>query len=142
MPSLKVSSSVMVPVHPKLFTVVHVCEPLAKHDDPGMRILNKISKQNNVVADNSNSLELPLLLHDGNILREGRSSSLMTCLLPEYIDEAIGKKNLLRPNDAVGLYNMKLVSLPVILGLVFAIFLFIYRFFLLESMDQNSFSNV
>ena len=93
-----------LPTHTTLFNVVHVCRPLANHEDAGMRILKKIQKKG--------VLELPVLLHSENILEEseGGMSSLSSCLLPEYIDEAIGTRNLLRPSDPVGLYNMKLVS--------------------------------
>jgi len=101
-----------LPLNPQLFTVVHVCEPLSKSKqdgDAGMRILKKINKQ-----QPNNQLELPVLLHEGNIFQEGKgcetnfASSFAQSLLPEYIDEAIGRKHLLRPDDAVGLYNMKL----------------------------------
>ncbi|KAL7533088.1 hypothetical protein ACHAWF_004332 [Thalassiosira exigua] len=94
-----------------LFTVVHVCEPLALHADSGTRLLRKIGKRG------TSSLELPVLLNEGSVFQEGRGPdvnvngkwlSFSSCLLPEYIDDEIGKKNLLRPVDAVGLYNMKL----------------------------------
>lgn len=99
------SAGALLPMNPKLFTVVHVCEPLAKHEDAGTRILKKINKHS--------TMKLPVLLNEGNIFQEGDSSesgwsSSLSCLLPEYIDAVIGKKNLLRPEDAVGLYNMKL----------------------------------
>jgi len=103
-----------LPPHPKhysLFTTVHVCEPLAKRGDAGVRLLKKLKK--------GGQLTLPVLLNGGDIFQEGKGgggngkferwSSTLDCLLPEYIDEAIGKKNLLRPSDAVGVYNMKLV---------------------------------
>ena len=89
-----------------IFTIVHVCESLAKHDDAGMRILKKI---------NVRASALPVLLHDGNIFQEGgRGSDInwwtssLACLLPKYIDGAVGQKNLLTPDDAIGLYNMNL----------------------------------
>ena len=66
----------------------------------------------------------PVVLHEGNIYQEGGGQSSknndggggawkssLTLLLPEYIDECIGTKYLLRPNDATGFYNMKLVCI-------------------------------
>jgi len=93
------------PVEPGLFSVVHVCIPLAGKGDAGARILRKIGK--------GAELGLPVLIHDGNIMQEGGAgerghwSSLSDCLLPEYIDEAIGEPHLLRTKDAVVAYNMK-----------------------------------
>lgn len=89
---------------PRLFSVVHVCTPLAGRGDAGARLLRKIGKG----AD----LGLPVLIHDGNIMQEGGAggghwASLSDCLLPEYIDEAIGEPHLLTPGDAVVAYNMK-----------------------------------
>ncbi|KAL9186800.1 hypothetical protein ACHAXT_010520 [Thalassiosira profunda] len=102
----------MIPHNPKLFTVVHVCEPLANRDDPGMRIVRKLGKQRDA------SLQLPVLIHEGNVFQEGRGGRInnvdgawwsgSACLLPDYIDGAIGKKHSLRPDDAVGVYNMNL----------------------------------
>ena len=104
---------------PKLFSLVHVCEALTNHDDGGMRIIKKINKQ--MSQNNDELLKVPILLHEGNIYQEGQSSknnnddgawkSSLTLLLPEYIDECIGTKYLLRPTDATGFYNMKLVSM-------------------------------
>mmetsp|Transcript_11304 Transcript_11304/g.23830 ORF Transcript_11304/g.23830 Transcript_11304/m.23830 type:complete len:412 (+) Transcript_11304:59-1294(+) len=100
-----------LPTNPQLFTVIHVCEALAKHDDSGSRLLKKIRGK----AFSNGSLEIPVLLHEGNILREKRLGSNNnnyevggSLLLPEYIDAAIGTKNSLRPNDSVTLYNMNL----------------------------------
>lgn len=102
-----------LPTSPQLFTVVHVCEALAKHDDSGSRLLKKIRGK----ASSNGSLEIPVLLHEGNILREKRLGSnnnnyeaAGSLLLPEYIDAAIGTRNSLRPDDSVTLYNMNLVS--------------------------------
>ena len=101
---------------PKLFSLVHACEALTNHDDGGMRIIKKINKQ---MSRHDELLKVPILLHEGNIYQEGQlsknnnndgaSKSSSTLLLPEYIDECIGTKYLLRPNDAMGFYNMKLV---------------------------------
>lgn len=99
----------------KLFTVVHVCEALAKHDDGGSRLLKKLT---GVKGDNlAKSACNPVLVHDGNIIIESCSSEdsvgengLLSLLLPGHIDEAIGKKNSLRPDNPIGLYNMNLVS--------------------------------
>lgn len=99
-----------------LFSIVHVCEALARHDDPGSRLMKKlrgIKGGNYASVPNS-----PVLVHDGNIiielcLNDVKSlggNGLLGLLLPGHIDEAIGKKNSLRPDDAVGLYNMNLVS--------------------------------
>ena len=88
-----------MPLKPKLFTVAHVCQPLESRGDEGSRLLKKIGK--------NHALRLPVLLHEENIFQESTDDS---GLLPEYIDRAIGKKNLLIPNDDVGLFNMKLVS--------------------------------
>ena len=112
----------------ELFSVVNVCEPLANQNDAGMRILKKINKQHQMqhhgASDDttgSNNSNLPILIHEGNIHKEvagqqcdddiNDAPSLGLLLLPEYIDECIGIKRLLRPKDATGLYNMKLVSL-------------------------------
>lgn len=96
-----------------LFTVVHVCEALAKHEDGGMRLFKKITggnKGGKAVVRNT-----PVLVHRGNIIIEScsRGSGLLGLLLPRYIDEAVGTKNSLRPEDAVGLYNMNLVSASI-----------------------------
>ncbi len=65
-------------------------------------------------------LDLPLLLHDGNIFQErggadevdddhrNTTPPTSSMMIPEYIDEAIGPRHSLRPTDAVGLYNMRL----------------------------------
>lgn len=107
--------------------MVHVCETLAKHGDSGSRLLKKISgKDNNTINNgnsdnigNQNEMTIPVLLHEGNILREkgvGISKNEPTfgggcMLLPGYIDGAIGtKKDSLKPIDSVTLYNMNLVS--------------------------------
>ena len=112
----------------ELFSVVNVCEPLANQNDAGMRILKKINKQHqrqhhgaSEDTTGSNSSNLPILIHEGNIHKEvagqqydddiNDAPSLGLLLLPEYIDECIGIKRLLRPKDATGLYNMKLVRL-------------------------------
>ena len=107
---------------PKLFSLVHACEALTNHDDGGMRIIKKINKQ---MSRHDELLKVPILLHEGYIYQEGGGGgqlssknsnnndcawkSSLTLLLPEYIDECIGTKYLLRPNDATGFYNMKLV---------------------------------
>lgn len=104
---------------PQLFSVVHTCQPLTNrnHEDAGMRIIKKINKQ---YPQENDTLKLPVLIHEGNIYQEGQDpllnsnetlwSTTLSLLLPEFIDECIGKKHLLRPSDATGLYNMKLVS--------------------------------
>jgi hypothetical protein len=41
------------------------------------------------------------------------TTTTTTMIIPEYIDEAVGgsrARHSLRPEDAVGLYNMRLVS--------------------------------
>ena len=88
------------------FSVVHVCAPLAGRGDAGTRILRKIGK--------GAGLGPPVLIHGGNIMQEGgggggasRWTSLTDCLLPEYIDGAIGEPHLLTPGDAVAAYNMR-----------------------------------
>jgi len=112
-----------LPQHPKhylQFSVVHVCQPLANRGDAGVRLVKKLKK--------GAQLSLPVLLSGGEIFQDGigsRStghstnpsywSSTLNCLLPEYIDEAIGEKNSLRPKDAVGYYNMKLVRQALLL---------------------------
>lgn len=99
-----------------LFTVVHVCEALARHGDPGSRLLKKLM---GIKGGNYKSVPYsPVLVHDGNIIVELclddvkslGGNGLLGLLLPGHIDEAIGVKNSLRPDDAVGLYNMNLVS--------------------------------
>lgn len=100
----------------ELFTVVHVCDALSKHEDPGSRLLKKLkgSKGSNYKSVPSS----PVLVHDGNIIIELCLSDvkalggngLLGLLLPGHIDEAVGKRNSLRPDDAVGSYNMNLVS--------------------------------
>lgn len=99
-----------------LFTTVHVCEALAKHGDPGSRLLKKLK---GIKGGNYKSVPTsPVLVHDGNIIIELclddvkslGGNGLLGLLLPGHIDEAIGDKNSLRPGDAVGLYNMNLVS--------------------------------
>jgi hypothetical protein len=100
----------------KLFTTVQVCEALAKHGDPGSRLLKKLK---GIKGGNYKSVPNSLVLvHDGNIiielcLNDVKSlggNGLLGLLLPGHIDEAIGDKNSLRPGDAIGLYNMNLVS--------------------------------
>jgi len=100
---------------PQLFSVVHTCQPLSNHEDVGMRLIKKINKQ---YTQENDTLKLPVLIHKGNIYQEGQVNSnetswstTLSLLLPEFIDECIGKKHLLRPNDATGLYNMNLVSI-------------------------------
>ncbi|KAL3778563.1 hypothetical protein HJC23_011659 [Cyclotella cryptica] len=90
-----------------LFTVVHVCQALANHDDGGMRLLKKITSPKGGKEAVGNT---PVLVHESNIIIEScsRGSGLLGLLLPGYIDEAVGRKNSLRPDDAVGLYNMNL----------------------------------
>ena len=92
---------------------MHTCHLL--NEDAGMRIIKKINKQ---YTQENDTLKLPVLIHEGNIYQEGQIdsnetswSTTLSLLLPEFIDECIGKKHLLRPNDATGLYNMKLVSI-------------------------------
>jgi len=99
---------------PQLFSVVHTCQPLS-NQDVGMRLIKKINKQ---YTQENDTLKLPVLIHKGNIYQEGQVNSnetswstTLSLLLPEFIDECIGKKHLLRPNDATGLYNMNLVSI-------------------------------
>jgi len=99
---------------PQLFSVVHTCQPLC-NQNAGMRIIKKINKQ---YTQENDTLKLPVLIHEGNIYQEGQIdsnetswSTTLSLLLPEFIDECIGKKHLLRPNDATGLYNMNLVSI-------------------------------
>lgn len=99
----------VLPLHPKLFSVVHACKPLIKHDDAGMRILKKLSK------GSSNIPEIPVLLHENNILRETSSAErkrngLSGLLLPRFIDESIGAKHILSGSDGGGVisYNMNL----------------------------------
>ena len=100
---------------PQLFSVVHTCQSLSNHEDVGMRLIKKINKQ---YTQENDTLKLPVLIHEGNIYQEGQIdsnetswSTTLSLLLPEFIDECIGKKHLLRPSDATGLYNMKLVSI-------------------------------
>jgi hypothetical protein len=124
----------------QLFSVVHACKPLLKHDDAGMRILKKLAKSsgggsvptasttssgssNSSNSSNSSSnLEIPVLLHQNNILREvneveRKRNGLSGLLLPRYIDESIGAKGILsgsgggdndNNNAAVTSYNMNL----------------------------------
>ena len=100
----------------ELFTVVHVCEALSKHEDPGSRLMKKLK---GIKGGNYKSVpNSPVLVHDGNIIIELCLSDvkalggngLLGLLLPGHIDEAVGKRNSLRPDDAIGLYNMNLVS--------------------------------
>lgn len=90
---------------PALFTVVHVCEPLAARGDAGMRLLRKIDRGRGLLGGAGGGT----LLHRGNIFREagGRTAAR---LLPFYIDEAIGERDLLKPDDAIGRYNMNNVG--------------------------------
>ena len=93
-----------------LFTVVHVCETLAKHGDEGSRLLKKLThiSEDNILFPNS-----PVLVQNNNIIMEScvnESTGLLGLLLPGYIDEAIGQKNSLKPDNPIGLYNMNLVS--------------------------------
>ncbi len=74
------------------------------------------------------------MLHGGNIFQEvvgggttedddddGHrtiATTTTSMIIPEYIDEAVGgprARHSLRPEDAVGLYNMRLVSLMSLL---------------------------
>mmetsp|Transcript_3238 Transcript_3238/g.5438 ORF Transcript_3238/g.5438 Transcript_3238/m.5438 type:complete len:432 (+) Transcript_3238:32-1327(+) len=98
-----------LPLHPKLFSVVHACKPLIKHDDAGMRILKKLSKGSHA------NPEIPVLLHENNILRETseverKRNGLSGLLLPRFIDESIGAKHILCGSDGGGVtsYNMNL----------------------------------
>ena len=98
-----------LPLHPKLFSVVHACKPLIKHEDAGMRILKKLSK------GSTNNTEIPVLLHENNILRETselerKRNGLPGLLLPRFIDESIGAKHILSGSDGTGVtsYNMNL----------------------------------
>ena len=109
---------------PQLFSVVHTCQLL--NEDAGVRIIKKINKQ---YTQENDTLKLPVLIHEGNIYQEGNNpllnsngtwwSTTLSLLLPEFIDECIGKKHLLRPNDATGLYNMKLVSIRLRLNALY-----------------------
>lgn len=136
----------------QLFSVVHACKPLMKHDDAGMRMLKKLAKNSGVggggggsvpttstssTTTNNNStssstssnrsnsnLEIPVLLHQNNILREvnefeRKRNGLSGLLLPRYIDESIGARGILsgggtsinnnnNNNAAVTSYNMNL----------------------------------
>ena len=104
----------------KLFTVVHVCDALAKHEDPGSRLLKKlkgIKGGSYKTVPNS-----PVFVHDGNIIVELsmgdvkslQGNGLLGLLLPGHIDEALEKRNSLRPDDAVDSYNMNLVSIAAL----------------------------
>jgi len=90
-----------LPFHPTLFSVVHACKPLMRHEDAGMRILKKLSKGNDSNTNNSNdNLEIPVLLHENNIFREmgeeeRARNGLSGLLLPRFIDESIGAKHIL-----------------------------------------------
>jgi len=96
-----------LPLHPKLFSVVHACKPLMRHEDAGMRILKKLNKgnltttsNNTTTNDNNNNLEIPVLLHENNIFREiteleRTRNGLSGLLLPRFIDESIGAKHIL-----------------------------------------------
>jgi hypothetical protein len=95
-----------------LFTVVHVCESLAKHDDGGSRLLKKLARSKGGLE----AARTPVLVHEGDILVESEKpqslegTGLSGLLLPVYIDGAVGRAHSLRPAGAVGLYNMNLVS--------------------------------
>ena len=125
------SEDQQLPLHPKLFSVVHACKPLMKHEDAGMRILKKLSKGtasnnttttttttpniNNNNNNNNDNLEIPVLLYENNILRETseverKRSGLSGLLLPRFIDESIGAKHILSGGGDGGVtrYNMNL----------------------------------
>jgi hypothetical protein len=115
--NIKDDDKLLLPLHPKLFSVVHACKHLLRHEDAGMRMLKKLSKKNHCTntstathatntdtasssSDVYNNLEIPVLLHKNNIFREiseeeRNKNGVLGLLLPRFIDETIGAKNIL-----------------------------------------------
>ena len=104
-------SDELLPLYPKLFSVVHACKFLIKQGDAGMRILKKLNKGRITNTINGN-IEIPVLLYENNILRETSEvererNGLSSLLLPRFIDETIGAKHVLSGSRVTN-YNMNL----------------------------------